>query len=153
MSACSSKKSLYLDICCRYILAAVFLFAGVPKFLNPTEFSLSIGAYGMLPDFLLFPAALFLSLSEIILAIGLIFGKSRYLLGSIAILLLFIAVLSYAIYLGLDIDCGCFGPEDPEAAAFSGIREAIVRDFLLLFCAITPLVLRARNYRKINENI
>jgi hypothetical protein len=47
-------------------------------------------------------------------------------------LLLFIGVLSYGLYAGLDIDCGCFGPEDPEHLAFSGLRTALLRDFL--FC-------------------
>jgi hypothetical protein len=47
------------------------------------------------------------------------------------LLLLFIGVLSYAVWLGLDIDCGCFGPEDPEHRAFAGLRMALFRDVLL----------------------
>jgi len=46
--------------------------------------------------------------------------------------LLFIAVLIFGIHLGLDIDCGCFGPNDPEAEAFHDLRGALMRDFLLL---------------------
>ncbi len=51
--------------------------------------------------------------------------------GEKRLLLLFIGVLSYAIRLGLDIDCGCFGPEDPEHRAFAGLKLALFRDFLL----------------------
>ena len=32
----------------------------------------------------------------------------------------------------LDIDCGCFGPNDPEAVAFHDLRGAFYRDLLLM---------------------
>ena len=47
-------------------------------------------------------------------------------------MVLFMGVLSYGIFLGLDIDCGCFGPEDPEAEAFHNLRGALFRDSLLM---------------------
>ena len=47
-------------------------------------------------------------------------------------MVVFICVLSYGIWLGLDIDCGCFGSNEPESSAFSGLREALLRDLLLL---------------------
>lgn len=137
-----SKKYLSLDMLCRFALAAVFFTAGVPKLLDPEQFALSINAYGMLPEFLVFPAALFLSFSEVVIAIGLLFGRSCFLWASLFLLLAFIAVLVYAISLGLDIDCGCFGPEDPEALAFSGIRTALMRDILFVILTIIPLWLR-----------
>jgi hypothetical protein len=46
--------------------------------------------------------------------------------------MLFITILSYGIWLGLDVDCGCFGPEDPEAQAFHGLRLALVRDIIMM---------------------
>lgn len=138
----SSKKYLSLDVFCRVALAAVFFVAGVPKLLDPQQFALSINAYGMLPELFVFPAALFLSFSEVVIAIGLLFGRSCFLWASLALLFAFIAVLSYAIFLGLDIDCGCFGPEDPESQAFSGIRAALIRDVLFVVLAAVPLWLR-----------
>jgi hypothetical protein len=33
--------------------------------------------------------------------------------------------------LGLDIDCGCFGPEDPESRAYGGLRTALYRDLAM----------------------
>jgi hypothetical protein len=44
---------------------------------------------------------------------------------------IFIAVLGYGLWMGLDVDCGCFGPEDPEGKAYAGIRPALYRDFVL----------------------
>jgi hypothetical protein len=45
---------------------------------------------------------------------------------------LFIAVLAYGLWMGLDVDCGCFGPEDPEAEAFHALRLSFYRDLLML---------------------
>jgi rhodanese-related sulfurtransferase len=42
------------------------------------------------------------------------------------------AILGYGIWMGLDVDCGCFGPEDPESRAYHGLRSALYRDFMML---------------------
>ena len=133
------RKISYLDIFCRLSLAVMFVVAGVPKIFHPLVFATSIEAYGILPEFLILPAAIILPLIEVVLAVALICNRKEGLWGSIALLLIFIAALGYAIYMGLDIDCGCFGPEDPEAHLFSNIREAIVRDVVFVVMAIIPL--------------
>jgi len=116
----------------RYLLAAVFLWSGITKFLDPVSFGVLIDAYGLLPKTWVVPAAILLSSIEVIAGAGLILD----IYGSLAIItgmvILFIAILSYGIYLGLDIDCGCFGPQDPEAKAFHGLRTATYRDFVLM---------------------
>lgn len=112
--------------------------AGVPKLLAPDDFAEVVGAYGLVPDMLVFPAAVVLPLAELLAAFLLIRGKRSGLWLAAALMLLFITVLSYGIWLGLDIDCGCFGPEDIEHKAFSGLRTALARDMLLclplLYC-------------------
>jgi transposase len=65
-------------------------------------------------------------------AVGLIRHQRGSLELATVLMLIFIAVLSYGIYLGLDVDCGCFGPEDPESAAFHGLRRALYRDMALM---------------------
>ena len=122
----------WTDVVCRWIIIAVFLAAAIPKILSPATFSEIIGAYGLLPEFLLFPMAIFMPWAELFTAIGLMFKKQWALISATLFMLLFIGVLSYGIYLGLDIDCGCFGPDDPEHKAFSGLRTALVRDIVLL---------------------
>jgi uncharacterized membrane protein YkgB len=89
-----------------------------------------------LPGILVLPTALLLPVIEIVLAIGLLFNRWQCKIGTVAVLLCFIVLLSYSIRQGLDIDCGCFGPEDPEHEAFHGLRAALVRDIALL----VPLV-------------
>jgi uncharacterized membrane protein len=116
----------------RLILAAVFAAAAVPKLLNPSAFAHIISMYGLVPDTMLFEIALLLIVAELVTAAGLLLDQAWAVAAAGALLLLFIAVLGYGIYLGLDIDCGCFGPEDPEHAALSGLRTSFMRDLLLL---------------------
>lgn len=117
---------------CRFAVIIVLFAAAIPKLLNIPDFVSIINAYEMLPAFLVQPVAVLLPLFEIALAVGLIFNVkiSKYL--TILLFLFFIVILSFAIYQGLDIDCGCFGPEDPEHRAFLGLRIAILRDVVLI---------------------
>lgn len=130
--AAGGLLALWLDRASRWLLAAVFLYAGLPKVAEPGIFATVIGAYGLLPDVLLLPAAILLPWLEIAAAVLLLGNRKAGLWLSTALMCCFVAVLWYGIQLGLDIDCGCFGPEDPEHQAFSGLRVALVRDLLLL---------------------
>lgn len=131
------------DRICRLVVAAVFVFAAVPKIFAPVQFAETIAAYGLLPDILVMPSALLIPPFELILAVGMLYARPWALWGGLLLLALFSLVLGYAIYLGLDIDCGCFGPEDPEAHAFSGLRTALTRD-LVLICLLVYSILCSR---------
>lgn len=138
------RKIIYLDMVCRWTLAIVFLMAGLPKILHPLTFATAIEAYGILPDVFILPVAIVLPIFEVLLAVILVINLKQGLWGALLLLCCFIGILSYALYLGLDIDCGCFGPEDIEAHTFSNIREAIARDLLFVLCAIIPLWIRRK---------
>ncbi len=116
----------------RWWLGAVFIYAGVVKIAEIEVFAVLIGAYGLLPEFLLLPAAVFLASLEIAAGIGLLFDLRGSLAAVTGMLLLFIVVLSYGLWMGLDVDCGCFGPDDPEAEAFHGLRASLYRDLVML---------------------
>jgi len=45
------------------------------------------------------------------------------------------------------VDCGCFGPEDPEAEAFHGLRPALYRDLAML--AAVVFLYAWRRYRHV----
>ena len=116
-------------------LALSFLAAGLIKIMNPMTFAVTIDAFGILPGPLVMPVAILLPMVEILGAAALIFDI-RGSLGLITLMLLaFIAVLAYGLHMGLDIDCGCYGPGDPEAEAYAGIRGALWRDLSMLACA------------------
>ena len=116
----------------RLLLGGIFIYAGASKLPDPGGFAALIGAYGLLPEFLLLPGAVFLLILEVAVGIGLVFNIRGSLAVMAGLLVLFMAVLGYGIHLGLDLDCGCFGPGDPEAEAFQGLRSSLFRDLIML---------------------
>jgi len=141
---------MWISRTARFALAAVFLLAGVPKLFNPNDFAQVISMYGIVPESLVLETALVLIAAELAIALGLMLDRIWAVVAAGVMLLLFIAVLAYGIHLGLDIDCGCFGPEDPEHSAVSNLRSAVVRDILLL---IPVAYLLAVSTRKTNGRI
>ncbi len=122
----------FLYIILRFSLGSIFLYSGVLKILEPQVFTVLIESYGILPEQLLYPASFLLILMEIIAGAGLLFDVKWSLELLTGLLLLFIGVLTYGIILGLDIDCGCFGKEEPEYKAYHGLRSALYRDIIMV---------------------
>ena len=98
------------------MLSGIFIYSGLMKLMDPQRFAEIISVFGLLPHALIFPAAILLPILEVAAGVGLVFSLRGSLAAITAMLALFMAVLVYGIHLGLDIDCGCFGPEDPEQA-------------------------------------
>jgi uncharacterized membrane protein YphA (DoxX/SURF4 family) len=116
----------------RWSLGAVFIYSGGAKLLEPVTFAVLIDAYGLVPDGLLFPTAVGLAALELAAGIGLLVDIRGSLAVIAGLLAVFIAILGYGISMGLDVDCGCFGPDDPEAEAFHGLRAALYRDLVMM---------------------
>lgn len=113
-------------------IGAVFVWSGVSKLLDPQSFAIIIESYGLIPEITVFPTAMLLSAIELAAGLGLIFDL-QYTLGLITgLLVLFMLILGYGLWMGLDVDCGCFGPEDPETEAYHGLRPALYRDLVML---------------------
>jgi len=108
------------------------LWSGTTKLLHPQEFAVVITALGILPEGLIPVSVLIIPVLEIVAALGVILNLRGGLGLMSALLCLFMVVLGYGIYMGLDVDCGCFGPGDPEARAFQGLHSALYRDILML---------------------
>jgi len=126
------KKSDLSYKLCRWGLGAVFIYAGSIKLMEPQVFAVLIEAYGVLPVSLLIPVAITLPALEVVAGIGLLFDIEGSLSIIAGLLVTFIVILAYGVDMGLDIDCGCFGPEDPEAEAFHGLRGTLYRDLVML---------------------
>jgi hypothetical protein len=122
---------LLLERVVRWILAGIFVYSGAVKLVDPSRFAEIIAGFGLLPDALVFPVALVLPVIELLAGVGLVFAFRGSLAVITAMLVVFIAVLLYGINLGLDIDCGCFGPEDPEQA-YKGLKAALARDAVMM---------------------
>ena len=116
----------------RMLLSAMFLWSGISKLMAPQFFAGVIQNYGLLPEALTLPAAIVLSMLEVLAGLGLLADIRGFLTVVTGLLGLFILVLTYGIWLGLDIDCGCFGPEDTEFQAFHGLRSALFLDLLMI---------------------
>jgi len=112
------------------------------------SFAVVIGGYGLLPDQLNLVAAVVLPVAEIIIASGLLLDVRGCLSSYSVLLLVFIGVLAHGINMGLDVDCGCFAPGDPEGEAYHSLKEALVRDvFLLVACGYLYLLRKLKGYR------
>ena len=116
----------------RWILGGIFIYSGATKLIAPQTFAVLIEAYGIVPETLLMPMAIVLPAMELIAGTGLLIDLRGSLGVMTALLLLFVVILSYGIQMGLDVDCGCFSVEDPEAEAYHGLRPALYRDLALL---------------------
>ena len=116
----------------RSLIAVIFLWSGLTKALDPSGFAEVIKAFGLIPETWALPVATVLPLLEMMAGLGLLLDITGSLVLVSGLLLLFMAILAYGIWLGLDVDCGCFGPEDPEATAFHGLRAALSRDLFIM---------------------
>ncbi len=118
----------------RVALALAFLVAGVIKLARPEVFAVTVRAFGILPDALVGPLSIALPAVEVAAAVMLLFDVRGGLALTAGLLGVFVAILVYALRMGLDIDCGCYGPSDPEREAFGSIRQALWRDSAMLLC-------------------
>ena len=116
----------------RWLLGIVFFYSGANKLISPQSFAVLIDAYGLVPEMVLMPVALLLPALEVIAGIGLMVDIRGSLAVIGGLLVLFVAILGTGILMGLDVDCGCFGPDDPEAEAFHDLRPALYRDLAML---------------------
>lgn len=122
-----------LQVSLYWCLAAVYLYAGISKLFDLKSFAVLIDAYGLLPRNLTAFMTVLLSCAEVITGIGLLFRKRWALHAVMVLTMMFISILAYGIVLGLNVDCGCFGPGDPEAEAFSSLNSALIKDLIMLF--------------------
>ncbi len=94
-----------------FILAGIFIYAGVLKVIDPVQFASDIDNFKILPWPVSVALAFYLPWLEIFCALGLVF---RFLYrGALSILTVSIVIFTLAIVAakvrGLDITCGCFG--------------------------------------------
>ena len=101
----------YLLFVFRVFLAFVFIYAAVLKIAEPSDFSLAIANYKLLPDNFINILAIILPWIEISAGLLLLFGvavKENSLIIS-GMLIIFIIAIAISLARGLNIDCGCFG--------------------------------------------
>jgi putative oxidoreductase len=125
---------------CRGIIAAVFLWAAVPKLIDPGSFAADIQNYRLVPDALVSYVALFVPVFELVLALGLLWPRYQRGAALLATLMLvvFSGAMAQARMRGIDLSCGCFG------AAFEAKVSwfTVGRSAALSVLAAIPLFMR-----------
>jgi uncharacterized membrane protein YphA (DoxX/SURF4 family) len=120
----------------RLILAGLFLLAAVGKILNPADFAAVIRKFHVLPRLLSNFPAIVLPWIEALAALSLIFGPWRRAAALWLGLLLsgFLLLFVWAMILGIDVDCGCFGDLGSYMALLAGKVGplSILRNLLLI---------------------
>ena len=95
----------------RLALAAVFVWAAVPKLLEPASFAESVSNYHLLPESLVGVAAALVPAMELVIAAALVAGWGARGAGvaAAAMLSVFTVGMIQAMARGIDLECGCFG--------------------------------------------
>src|SRR5687768_15119402 len=107
LRALSGSPGRYVILALRLIVAAGFLWAAVPKIIEPGEFADAIANYHLLPPSWTGPLATILPFVEV--AIGLALLSGVYAQGgalcATVLLVGFTAAMGQAMARGIDIDC------------------------------------------------
>ena len=126
----------------RFGLAAVWLWSGTVKLLNPLDSRQAIAAYELLPGGMIDFLAVALPAVELVLGLMLLLGVFlRWAAVASAIIMIgFILGVASAWARGLSIDCGCFGGGGYDAdAGPASYLTSIGRDVLFLAMAAWTL--------------
>ncbi len=126
-------------------LALLFVYGGALKLADPKAFARVLSQYDLVPEMLLPVVAVGLPLLEVLAGIGLVLDLRGSLSVITGLLGLFIVVLWYGVLNDLEVDCGCFGPDDLNKQA--GLREAFYRD-LILIGVVAPYLYLSRRIRE-----
>jgi len=143
MSEQNSTQGDWFQLVLRIIIAGVFLYAAVPKILNPQEFYLNILGYNFIQGTPAKLVAIWLPWAELIAAIGIVFNVwMRANLRLIQVMLSgFIILLVLTLIRGIDADCGCFGSAGGQVTWWH-----VFGDFVLLF--ITTFLITWTKFRE-----
>jgi hypothetical protein len=111
-------------------VAGVLAWAGCAKLLNLKAFAKTVAEFGLVFDPLVQPIAVMLPIVELFAAVLLVADLRGGRLAAAGLSLLFVFVTGYGLWLGLDIDCGCFGPGDRSGPG-GDLRVALARSLAM----------------------
>ncbi len=129
-------QDLFLEIL-RLGLAVLFLYSGLVKAGASEQFLVALGPFTLLPQWALALTAQGLPWIEVGVGLLLLWRRSARVGAGIAFLLLviFIAMLGWALSQGIIVSCSCFGGEDSPSAL--RMITTMLRDALLALAALT----------------
>jgi putative oxidoreductase len=119
----------------RLFIGGYFVYAAIPKIVEPLAFATSIANYGLVPDFMVHATALLLPWLELLCALGLMLGWRIRLNAAMCagMLTVFTVAVAYAVVMGLKIDCGCFGSSGGDEVSWLKVGKNTLMLIGLLF--------------------
>lgn len=126
------KLAYSMELIIRIVIGLAFLYAGIHKMYDLESFAKTIDAFGLVPETFVYPLTIMIPMVEIICGAGFVLGNRESIFMVSTMLIVFIAVLSFGIFKGLDIDCGCYGPNNKVAESLSSLKTSLIRDFVML---------------------
>lgn len=127
----------------RWLVAIIFIFAGITKLSHPDAFARAIDNYRILPYLPVTLLAIVLPWLEIFGGMFLIIGKWQRgaALTLLMLTFMFLIAISSAMLRGLDISCGCF------STSMEGTKIGYTRliEDIVLFCAMLFINFRQSN--------
>lgn len=130
----------------RILLAGIFGVAGIAKLYDLSGSKKAVEGFGV-PATLAKPLGVLLPLAEIAIAVALIFVQVSWLgaIGATALLLLFVAGMSYQMYKGNAPDCHCFGQVHSEPVS----PKSLIRNIVFMIPALA-LIASGRENQGLN---
>lgn len=121
-------------------LGLLFVAAALPKVVDPPGFAHMVYNYRILPGSLVNASALVLPWFELLAGVALCLGIWRRTAAAWigALLLVFVAAISFNLARGNAIDCGCFDAKESGKSVeerLADMRGVILRDVGMLFLA------------------
>ncbi len=124
----------------RVVLGAIFLVAGGLKIGHFAQFAQEIAAFRLLPRGVVAPMAILMPFVEVGLGAFLVAGLfTRTVAGIAAVLLLvFDLAIASAVMRGLQLSCGCFGPNDTSVTTWGEVARDAIFVVLAVLVALRP---------------
>jgi uncharacterized membrane protein YphA (DoxX/SURF4 family) len=112
----------------RLLFGAVFVYSGVAKMIDASDFATVIFNYQILPARMVYGAAMVISSVELIcglaLCAGVLIRGAALVLNTLMVI--FLGAMGLAIARGLDVSCGCFGGAGQAVTWQTLLRDALI---------------------------
>jgi uncharacterized membrane protein YphA (DoxX/SURF4 family) len=124
----------------RLFLAVIFFYSGLVKASGSAQFAIALAPFAMVPDTWIHPLSVLLPFVEIAGGALILVPRTERIgaLLLLALCLVFITALGWALANGIIVDCSCFGQEQRPSAA--KMTLALLRDIFLAVLALVVLV-------------
>jgi len=140
MKLLDTRRGRWLVVIARIVVGGVFVFAAVPKIVDPHAFAIAITNYHAVPDVVARVTGAALPLLELLVGIALISGvhaRGAAVLSA-GMLIVFAVALTRALLLDINVDCGCFGSAARSEIGWDSVVRNIGLTALSALVALSP---------------